>query len=258
MIDKKRIRGLSELLLEAHYAGTAIQLDPALFLEDANEAYWVQEVVLRGLDSRRPISWKVSPPREGVSFGSPTPFKTLQVSPAVFPGANRLLGVEAEVAFRFGRAPQHDGERAEIEDAIDEAFVLIELCESRFMNWDEVPVLTRVADFQSHGGFALGSGTRDWRGIDFSRQAVELLVNGKQVAANQGSHPSGDPLALAVWAVAHCHGRGMPIAAGDIVTAGTWTGMTKIDWGDEVIARFPGIGESTLAMPRVEMPADVA
>ena len=70
MINKKRIRGLSERLLEAHYGGTAIQLDPELFLEDANEAYWVQEVVLRGLDPRRPISWKVSPPKAGVeSFG---------------------------------------------------------------------------------------------------------------------------------------------------------------------------------------------
>jgi 2-keto-4-pentenoate hydratase len=253
MINKKRIRGLSELLLEAHYGGTATRLDPELFLEDANEAYWVQEVVLRGLDPRRPISWKVSPPRAGVeSFGSPTPFKALKVSPAVFPGAGRVLGVEAEVAFRFARVPRHDGKRADIESAIEEVFVLIELCESRFVNWEEIPQLTRVADFQSHGGFALGSGTRHWRQIDFSQQAVELVVNGQQVAANTGSHPSGDPLALAVWAASHCHARGMPIAAGDIVTAGTWTGMTKIGPGDEVLARFPGIGEASLCLPRSE------
>ena len=249
MINKKRIRGLSELLLEAHYGGAAVRLDPSLFLEDPDEAYWVQEVVLRGLDPRRPISWKVSPPREGVeSFGSPTPFKALQVSPAAFPGAGRVLGVEAEVAFRFARAPRHDGKRSDIEDAIEEAFVLIELCESRFTNWEEVPQLTRVADFQSHGGFALGTGTREWRAIDFSRQHVELAVNGKPVAAKTGSHPTGDPLALAVWAASHCHGRGMPIAAGDIVTAGTWTGMTQVESGDKVVARFPGIGEAALAI----------
>ena len=249
MINKKRIRGLSELLLEAHYSGTAFRLDPQLFLEDANEAYWVQEVVLRGLDPRRPISWKVSPPRAGVeSFGSPTPFKALKVSPGVFPAASRVLGVEAEVAFRFARAPRADGKRSEIEDAIEEAFVLIELCETRFVNWEDIPQLTRVADFQSHGGFALGTGTRDWRAIDFAQQAVELVVNGKQVAANTGSHPSGDPLALAVWAASHCHARGMPISAGDIVTAGTWTGITKVDPGDQVVARFPGIGEASLAI----------
>jgi len=253
MINKKRIRGLSELLLEAHYAGGTVRPAPELYLEDPNEAYWVQEVVLRGLDPRRPISWKVSPPREGVeSFGAPTPFKALKVSPAVFPGAGRILGVEAEVAFRFARAPRHNGKRAEIEDAIEEAFVLIELCESRFANWEEIPQLTRVADFQSHGGFALGTGTRDWRGIDFSKQAVELIVNGKQVAAKTGSHPTGDPLALAVWAAAHCHGRGMPLSAGDIVTAGTWTGMTLVGTGDDVVARFPGIGEAALRLSEAE------
>ncbi len=41
-------------------------------------------------------------------------------------------------------------------------------------------------------GFAPGAGTRDWRGIDFSRQPVELRVDGESVVAKVGSHPSGD------------------------------------------------------------------
>lgn len=253
MIDKKRIRGLSELLLEAHYSGGAVRVDPALFLQSVDEAYWVQEVVLRGLDPRRPKSWKVSPPRgDAPSYGAPTPFRALKVSPAEFPGANRVLGVEAEVAFRLARAPDGKGKRADVENAIEDAFVLIELCESRFTNWDEVPPLTRVADAQSHGGFAIGSGTREWRSLDFARQPVELLVNGNAVATSRGSHPSGDPVALVAWAAAHCHQRGMPLAAGDIVTTGTWTGLTSVAEGGEIVARFPGIGEATLRLPRPE------
>ena len=249
MIDKKRIRGLSELLLEAHYAGKAVTLEPRLHLEDVNEAYWVQEVVLRGLDPRRPRTWKVSPPREGVeSFSAPTPLRAVQVSPARFPGAGRVLGVEAEVAFRFARAPAAKGKRADIENAVEEAFVLIELCESRFANWDTAPPLCRIADLQSHGGFAIGTGTHDWRALDFSTQRVELLVNGKTAADKRGSHPSGDPFALVAWAAVHCHQRGMPLAAGDIVTTGTWTGMTPIGAGDEIVARFEGIGEATLSI----------
>ena len=256
MIDKKRIRGLSELLLEAHYSSRAIMLEPRLFLESVHEAYWVQEVVLRGIDPRRPKSWKVSPPRDGTeSFGSPTPLRAVQVSPARFPGANRILGVEAEVAFRFGSTPKARGKRVDVENAIDEAFVLIELCESRFLNWHEVPSLTRIADLQSHGGFSLGTGTHDWRSLDFSRQQVELLVNGKSVAEDKGSHPTGDPLALVAWAAAHCHSRGMPLVSGDIVTTGTWTGMTPIAAGDQVIARFEGIGEAGLAMSEAVVPA---
>lgn len=249
MIDKRRIRGLSQLLLEAHHAGTAVAVDPAFFLDDVDEAYWVQEVVLRGLDPRRPTAWKVSPPRDGVpSYSSPTLARGLKASPAQFSGANRLLGVEAEVAFRFAHAPRADGSRDAVEAAVAEAFVLIELCESRYLNWDAAPALCRVADFQSHGGFALGSGTADWRGIDFSVQAVELSINGKVAAASRGSHPSGDPFALVHWAASHCASRGMPLAAGDIVTTGTWTGLTPVSWGDEVVARFEGLGEATLTL----------
>jgi 2-keto-4-pentenoate hydratase len=249
MINKKRIRGLTELLLVAHYDNLAVSVDPELFLESSDEAYWVQESVLRGLDPSRPVAWKISPPREGTPpMSSPTPAQFLKPSPAEFPGANRILGVEAEVAFRFARTPKTKGKNADIAEAVDEAFVLIELCESRYFNWDEAPPLCRLADFQSHGGFALGSGTREWRSIDFSKQAVDLLVNGERAVARTGSHPSGDPFALAVWAAIHCVERGMPLAAGDIVTTGTWTGLTPIAPGDEIVARFPGIGEATLRM----------
>ena len=80
------------------------------------------------------------------------------------------------------------------------------------------------------------------------KQSVELTVNGKSVVSRTGSHPSGNPFALAEWAAAHCVARGMPLAAGDIVTTGTWTGLTPVAPGDDVVARFAGIGESTLRM----------
>ena len=249
MINKKRIRGLTELLLAAHYENLAVTVDPDLFPESPDEAYWVQESVLRGLDPRRPMAWKVSPPRGGTPpMSSPTPVRGMKPSPAEFPGANRILGVEAEVAFRFAKTPGTKGGKSDVSGAIDEAFVLIELCESRFYNWDDAPPLCRIADFQSHGGFALGTGTRDWRSIDFSKQAVELCINGSTALLRTGSHPSGDPFALAEWAAIHCTARGMPLAAGDIVTTGTWTGLTPIAPGDEVVARFEGIGEAILRM----------
>ena len=249
VIDKKRIRGLSERLLEAHSKGDPFFVDEPLFLESPDEAYWVQEVVLRGLDPRRPIAWKISPPKDGAQpFGSPTPFSGLRVSPATFDPGNRCLGVEAEIAFRFGEAPIRKGKRSDIEGAVEEAFVLIELCETRFANWDLAPALCRIADFQSHGGFALGSGTREWRSVDFARQPVELWVNGTSVVSRTGSHPSRDPFELVAWAATHCAERGMPLAAGDIVTTGTWTGLTPVRAGDEVLARFEGIGAATLRM----------
>ena len=250
MIDKKRVRGLSEYLLEAHTSGAMIAIDPSFTLESVDEAYWVQEVVLRGLDPHRPVSWKISPPRDGAEpFSSPTPFRAVKPSPAEFVAVNRVLGVEAEVAFRFGEAPKVKGRKVDIAGAVEEAFVLIELCETRYFNLDEMGQLMKLADFQSHGGFALGSGVARWRDLDFSKQPVTLSVNGKKTVARKGSHPSGDPWAMVEWAAKHCAARGMPLAAGDIVTTGTWTGMTPIAPGDEVVATFDGIGEARLRLP---------
>ena len=39
--------------------------------------------------------------------------------------------------------------------------------------------------------------------------------------------------------------RGLGLHAGDVVTTGAWTGLEIAKPGDEVTARFPGIGEAT-------------
>jgi hypothetical protein len=249
MIDKKRVRGLSAFLLEAHHSGVMIAIDPAFTLESLDEAYWVQEVVLRGIDPQRPMSWKISPPRDGAEpTSSPTPCNAVKRSPAEFVGANRVLGVEAEVAFRFAKAPKVKGKNVDIAGAIEEAFVLIELCATRYYNVDELKPIMKLADFQSHAGFALGTGIANWRELDFKTQPVDLQVNGKSTVARKGSHPTGDPFAMVEWAAKHCAARGMPLAAGDVVTTGSWTGMTPVAPGDEVVAKFEGIGSATLRL----------
>jgi 2-keto-4-pentenoate hydratase/2-oxohepta-3-ene-1,7-dioic acid hydratase (catechol pathway) len=40
----------------------------------------------------------------------------------------------------------------------------------------------------------------------------------------------------------------MPLAAGDIVTTGTWTGLTAVRPVEEMAAVFPGIGEARLRL----------
>ena len=131
----------------------------------AGEGYTSGEItVLRGLDPSRPITWKVSPPRDGAEpTSSPTPARAVKASPAEFLSVNRVLGVEAEIAFRFATAPRVKGRKIDIASHIEEAFVLIELCETRYYNMEELSPMLRLADFQSHGGFALGSGTTSWR-----------------------------------------------------------------------------------------------
>lgn len=92
----------------------------------------------------------------------------------------------------------------------------------------------------------LGSGTRDWRAIDYARQEAELRIDGRVAARGTGGHPTRDLPQMVAWAIRHCARRGMPLGAGDIVTTGTWTGLVALRPPEDIAAIFPGIGEARL------------
>jgi 2-keto-4-pentenoate hydratase len=127
------------------------------------------------------------------------------------------------------------------------AACVIELAETRLASWNEAPALWKLADFQSNGVLVAGTGTASWREIDFGAQTVELQINGKAERRATGAHPSGDPSRLLPWLIGHVADRG-GLRAGDIVTTGSWIGIVRVQRGDDVVARFPGIGEARLRL----------
>lgn len=226
------------LLLEARAGGPLIDTGREAGPADRDEVYRVQDLVLLAMsDGERTTAWKAIPPRPGTeASASPLPAQCVFGSPAKLGAGRGLLGVEAEVAFRLG---------ADLEPA--EALAAIEVCETRLAGWDKASVLWKLADFQSNGALIVGSGTRAWPQIDFSAQVVELTINGRQAKRAVGTHPVSNPAKLLPWMLPHCAGRG-GLRPGDIITTGSWVGMVKAEPGDEIAARFPGIGEARLSI----------
>lgn len=234
----KRFERIAALLLDARAGGglvdTAREPGPA----DLEEVYRVQDHVLRALaGAAHPGAWKAIPPRPGMEpTASPVPPACLVSSPAKLRAGRALLGVEAEIAFRLGP-----------DLAPIEALALIELAETRLASWNEAPALWKLADFQSNGVLVAGTGTAAWREIDFGAQTVELEINGKAERRATGAHPSGDPSRLLPWLMGHVAERG-GLREGDVVTTGSWIGIVAVQPGDEVVARFPGIGETRVRL----------
>ena len=229
---------LAALLLQARASGSLVDTAAEAAPADLDQVYRVQDIVLDALSAgTRPNAWKAIPPRPGAQpAASPVPPACIVASPATLAVGRGVLGVEAEIAFRLG---------ADLSPV--EALVLIELAETRLASWDTAPGLWKLADFQSNGALVVGSGTRAWRDIDFGAQTVELQINGKLEKRATGAHPSGDPLPLLPWLVQHAAGRG-GLRPGDIVTTGSWIGIVPVKPGDEMVARFPGIGEARLRL----------
>jgi 2-keto-4-pentenoate hydratase len=158
-----------------------------------------------------------------------------------------MLGVEAEIAFRFDR-PMPARAREYAYDEVAEsatALVAIEIVDSRFRSYKDAPLLDRVADCVSNGGFIRGPARSDWRSIDLSKLTAALLIDGKTVVRQVGGHVAGDPLLPAVALVNDLrHERGLP--AGIIVTTGTFTGLNFAKPGQAVVAEFEGFGSANV------------
>lgn len=214
-------------------------------------AYRAQDKVFARLwPGALPVAWKAGGPSDKVEpTAAPIAPENLLASGArVSAAAIGMTGVEAEVAFRLARDLPPRARPWTVEEialATGEVLVAIEVCASRLAKWKEAPGGWQLADFQNNGALVVGSGTRGWRGVDFRRQPVEVRI-GRRVSKAAGSHTFGDPFRLMPWIVAHCANRTGGLRKGDVVTTGSWTGLEAANAGDEVVARFPGIGEARL------------
>ena len=240
----------TRLLLDAHRTKLPAATNEVA-LENEDEAYSVQDAVFEALwTGTRPAAWKAGGPSDKVTpTAAPIPPENLYHSPASVAGATmHMIGVEAEVAFRLTKdlpprsRPYSD---RSVAAAVGEVLVAIELCDTRLANWKKASGPWILADFQNNRGLVLGSGTKDWQKIDFLKQEVEFKI-GARVVKVKGVHSFGNPFRLLPWLARHCLKRGVGLRAGDVITTGSWTGLEIAKAGDEVTARFPGIGEATV------------
>jgi len=245
---QNEIEQAAKLLEKAHRSGRPAATG-GVELKSEKEAYRVQDAVYARLwPGKRPVAWKTGGPSDKVEpIAAPVAPTRLLLSPASVRAASmNMVGVEAEVAFRFAKdlplRTRPYSERSVVA-AIGEVLVAIELCDTRLANWKQTSGLWKLADMQNNSALVVGSGTRDWQKIDFLQQEVEFRI-GKRVVKAKGAHSFGNPVRLLPWLVKHCSKRGHGLHAGDVVTTGAWTGLEIAAAGDEVTARFPGIGEA--------------
>jgi 2-keto-4-pentenoate hydratase len=241
-----------------HGQQAAAEWAPAL--ADPAEAYAVQDAVAADLAwflLAPPAHWKSGgASRDAVLTHAPLPPAGVRTSPALladWPMHQR--GVEAEIALRLGRAVspaqaaelQADPQPAAIDALIDAMAVTIEVCDSRWLEGTQAPALLRLADLQSHAALALG----DWQPYvrrDWAGQRCEVRIGAQQPLVRSGSHSLADPAWLLPQWLRHATRHGHSVAAGTVVTTGTWVGMLPAQPDDAVHVAFDGIGTASLQL----------
>jgi 2-keto-4-pentenoate hydratase len=244
--------GLIEELASAHRAGTIVEggrwIDS---LSDAEQAYWVQDAVGRALGafgSGIPQYWKSGGSSRAVTLThAPLQPAGVRASPARF--ADMVFHtplLEAEIALRLGQdvTPQQaaalgadDGHAL-----VDAMAVSVEIVDSRLDDVGRGSPLLKLADFQSHGSLALGEwvpyARRDW-----STQVCRVEIEGAaEPIVRVGSHLLGEPEWLLPHWLRHLTRGGKTVAAGTVVTTGTWVGMIPVQRDAVVHVSFDGVG----------------
>ena len=162
------------------------------------------------------------------------------------------LAVEAEFALRLGRDIVFDGSppgRDEVIAAIDAVLPALEIVGSRIAGGlAGAGRLLVTADGGANVALATGTPVSAWRGSDLPAHPVRLVRNGTPVAEGTGARALGDPVAVVVWLV---RDRGR-LAAGEVVSTGTCTGLVPVRPGDTLTGDFGEIGSVEIGLGHAE------
>jgi 2-keto-4-pentenoate hydratase len=246
---------LAERLWAARRDGRLIEIAGDDIPRDEAASYAVQAAAVAASGHRR-VGWKVGSTSLEAQrlLGTSGPGASPLLEPCcygdgaqvpVFAAHEPLL--EGEFALRFGRAlPARDkpyGE-AEVLDAIDAAAPGLEIVGCRRVGglFGQGRLLVN-ADFGANIAFAHGSWVSDWRSHDLASARISLYTNDELQGEGDGSLALGSPLNVAVWLANNLSERGIGIAAGEMVTTGTCTGVKSVQAGDTVRLDCGPLGE---------------
>jgi 2-keto-4-pentenoate hydratase len=115
----------------------------------------------------------------------------------------------------------------------------------RYADFEATSPTLRLADQGLHGALVVGSGI-PWRGT-LAWDALVAIVrrDGEIQRETRGGHPLGNLLFMLPWLARHAAQRGLPLCAGDIVTAGTWTGVYEAGPRQTIDVEFTDIGRAS-------------
>lgn len=250
MMHRSAIEAAAHALAEAWRSGHRLATLPeGARPQNVDDAHMIQDATVAALGEKI-VGWKVSVVDGVVNRGVLLASRALR-SPARMRAADvPMLGVEAEIAFRLDRdLPPREAPYTKEEIATcATALAAIEVVDTRFANYADTPVIDRLADFISNGGFVAGTVRPDWRTIDLAALKATLLINGQTVVERVGGHVTGDPIIPAIALINALRDQG--IAKDRVITTGTFTGLHLAKPGDRVEARFEGFGNVELAFDK--------
>lgn len=232
-----------ELLLQARRSG--VQVKPPFALPDRAAVYAIQDGVAAATG---PVAgWKVGA-RTPTAEPNPAPLLAgaLVPSPARFDGtAMHMVGVEIEISFHIVKdiaARPQPVTREEALAAVGDAFVGMEVVDTRLADFKSADPEWLLADNQMNHALVIGSPIKDWRRLDWANLQVSLAIDGTVEVDQKGGLGAVDPVRPLAWMIDHAVRRRGGIRAGQAITTGSWTGLRYYPAGTRARGAFASLG----------------
>jgi 2-keto-4-pentenoate hydratase len=236
-----------EMLLEARRSGR--QIAPPFALpsgpEGRSAVYAIQDGVAKATG---PVAgWKVGA-KTPTAAPNPAPLLSgaLVPSPAAFDGkAMHMIGVEIEISFHIVRdipARTQAVGRDEALDAVGDAFVGMEVVDTRLLDFRKADPEWLLADNQMNHALVIGDAIHDWKRLDWPDLQVRLTIDGKVEVDQKGGLGAVDPVRLLAWMIDHAVRFRGGIRKGQAITTGSWTGLRYYPSGTRARGEFVGLG----------------
>jgi 2-keto-4-pentenoate hydratase len=219
---------------------------------DAGAAYAIQHEIL-DTSGARIGGWKIgAKSADGPIQGAPLPAADLHADGArVSRDGFAPLGLELEIAFRFGRRFEPSA-TAYLEDevlaGIGSFGATIEIVASRYAAWPDIDKLAQLADLQNHGALIVGEFTPYRADFPFVAPSLRFSFDGHDVVEAAPANPAGDPRRLLTWLVNHASARGIAITPEMVVTCGSYTGMFFPDKAGTASGRIEGLAPVSVTL----------
>ena len=232
-----------QALLEARRSGR--QVAAPFALADRAAVYAVQDGVAKATG---PIAgWKVGA-RTPTAEPNPAPLlaDALVKSPARFDGkAMHMIGIEVEISFHIVRdiaARTAPVGRDEALAAVGDAFVGMEVVDTRLADFKSADPDWLLADNQMNHALVVGDSIKDWKSLDWANLQVRQTIDGKVEVDQKGGLGAVDPVRPLAWMIDHAVRHRGGLRAGQAITTGSWTGLRYYPPGTKARGEFVGLG----------------
>jgi 2-keto-4-pentenoate hydratase len=254
-MDQGKVRAMGRALAAAR-GGGRISLAEGMAADDRDEAFAIQAETFAVLNA----------PIGGFKVGAPAPDSQditcapLTANTVIFGGDSitvterRPLWVEAEIAFKLGAdlpAREKPYTQEDAYQAVGTLHAAIEVVDSRFSEWPDIPPMAQLSDLSANGRLVLSEGHYAPRHFVPGDITVDFSMGRIRKTMGPETFAGGDPMRLVTWLANNTslwgkRGSDRGLIAGDVITTGSWIGVVPAEPDTEATVTIEGVGSVTV------------